>query len=518
MHHFMLMLLTCSAVMSLIALVYMAVNPLLAGRYAAKGRYYVWLIILAGLVIPVRPQWGGALISVGVPMEATPVVSQAGDVLPGFFLHLPAEYVPLPSAVAGISLSWWQVAFSAWLVGAVVFLSFHLSKHVGFVKRVKRWRVAITDEKLIALLHSLQAEMKIAGHIGLAVCEGIGSPVMLGFRKPQILLSTAELPQDELRFILQHELVHYKRGDLFYKCFVLMATAMHWFNPVIYLMARVINAQCELSCDAEIVQNTDGDTRQQYSEAIIGVVRYQSKSSTAFSTNFYGGKKGMKNRITSIMTTSKKRVTVGSAAVAFVLVAMLTVGTLTAFAADRPPYRFIMPSGAMVDELPTPDWYDWWLDLARERDLEVVTDEYGREGIRVIPGITPGHLIESMDRFREQFGRDMVFIPAENFNAEVFQNLNNYPHDILRRIPDAYGFRTFATLEMLADYLGICADELNVLPILNSQTVLHHIAGASDFIIIWMGEYIDLMADPEIYPMIQAGATFNEVFAVLFTR
>jgi hypothetical protein len=114
---------------------------------------------------------------------------------------------------------------------------------------------------------------------------------------------------------------------------VLIATAIHWFNPIVYLIARAIEAQCELSCDAEVVRNTDADMRQSYSETIIGVVKYQSRLKTALSTNFYGGKKGMKNRISSIMDTGKKKA--GISIICAVLIVSLGTGFVFAANADN---------------------------------------------------------------------------------------------------------------------------------------------------------------------------------------
>jgi hypothetical protein len=51
----------------------------------------------------------------------------------------------------------------------------------------------------------------------------------------------------------------------------------------------------------------DNQAKQQYSETIIGVIRQQSQLKTILSTSFYGGKKGMKKRIFSIMDTSNKK-------------------------------------------------------------------------------------------------------------------------------------------------------------------------------------------------------------------
>ena len=194
----------------------------------------------------------------------------------------------------------------------------------------KRWNECVTDERILAIFQDLKDEMGISTRISLYQNSDMSSPVMYGFVKPRIILPTVTPAEDELRFILKHELVHYKRKDLCFKFLVLVATAIHWFNPIAHLVAKVIRTQCEVSCDAEVIRDTDSVTRLQYSEALIGVVKYHSKLNPALSTNFYGGKKGMKKRITSIMDTSKKRV--GGLVVALALVA--TLGTGFAFATN----------------------------------------------------------------------------------------------------------------------------------------------------------------------------------------
>ena len=78
MQNFMIALLICSVAMSGLALLYMAATPFLAKRYSEKWRYYAWLIIIVGLIVPFRPQWGDALINVEVPTAAQPPVVQVG--------------------------------------------------------------------------------------------------------------------------------------------------------------------------------------------------------------------------------------------------------------------------------------------------------------------------------------------------------------------------------------------------------------------------------------------------------
>lgn len=94
-------------------------------------------------------------------------------------------------------------------------------------------------------------------------------------------------------------------------------------------MAKAIAVQCELSCDMEVVKNTEIDKRQLYSETILSVAKNNGRMQTAFSTNFYGGKKEMKNRISSIMDGTKKK----TGTLILCAAIILTLGSGVVFAA-----------------------------------------------------------------------------------------------------------------------------------------------------------------------------------------
>ena len=313
MQNFIIALLICSVTMSALAMLYMALTPFLAKRYSEKGRYYAWLIIVIGLIIPFRLSWASAIftVDVGVADASNDFVNTATQTWGSNIVTIPtfvadANTTPI---VTTFNITLWHGIAAVWLIGMAAFIAYQAIRHYRFVKTARRWSEVVTDERTLSVFHELKMEMGIKRQIGLYISPCAGSPMMIGLIEPQILLPTEGLAESELRFILKHELVHYKRNDLLYKSLVLIATAIHWFNPVVYLMARAVNTLCETSCDAEVVRNTSEDTRLQYSEAIIGVVKYRSKTklATALSTNFYGGKKDMKNRISSILDTSKKK-------------------------------------------------------------------------------------------------------------------------------------------------------------------------------------------------------------------
>ncbi|MCL1941636.1 MAG: M56 family metallopeptidase [Synergistaceae bacterium] len=350
MHSFIVTLLICSFTMSALALVYMVATPLLAKRYSVKWCYYTWLVVLIGLIIPFRPQWSSPIIRVDVPFEMSAPVIRIGDqIITGqiensypVLAPLAAEKIALAGENAALatenaalatgnvavpsvlqSVSWWKIAAAVWLAGLIVFLAYHVMKYYSFAKMARRWSEKITDSETLALLRKLKAEMGISKEIGLYQYPCIGTPMMIGFADPIILLPEHGFSQSELRFILKHELVHYKRKDLYYKCLVLAATAIHWFNPIIYMIAQAIDVQCELSCDAETVRSADSGTRRHYTETIIGCVKYKSNLKTALSTNFNRGPNGIRKRIFSIMDAGNKKAGVAIFCAALVV----TLGT-----------------------------------------------------------------------------------------------------------------------------------------------------------------------------------------------
>jgi beta-lactamase regulating signal transducer with metallopeptidase domain len=338
----MIALLECTAVMSALTLVYMVLNRMLAKRYAEKWRYYAWLIIVVGLIIPFRPQLGNAAIKVDVPerlelpvfddsywlrynpygpfyeymvgLENNAAASSEVDGAPE-----PTENIaPSVSAAQKFDISamainilsvisWWDAAAIVWGCGVVAFIVYQIMKHRRFMKMTNRWRERVEDEKTLELFRELKKEMKINRQIEMHMCPFAASPMLVGFVRPRILLPETDFAQDELRLVIKHELVHFKRMDVLYRFLLLIATAVHWFNPVVHLLARSVDMGCEVSCDDEVVKGESLETRRRYSNTIIGVVKHQTKLKTILSTHLNGGKKTMKKRLSSIMEVGRKR-------------------------------------------------------------------------------------------------------------------------------------------------------------------------------------------------------------------
>lgn len=324
MQEFIHTLLQSSISMSLVTLLYATILPILSKRYTAKWCYLGWILIVVGWVFPFRPQ----IDFLSIPMLMSDISISHVDTVANVISPIAGR--DIMDAPAQTPL--WLMLAAIWALGVVCSSAFHIYRHKYFVKMVRRWSSPVTDSKVLGILGRLKSELKIKKHIGLCICPIITSPMLVGFYRPAILLPLLQFSDDELSLILKHELIHVKRYDIWCKAFILTATVLHWFNPIVYLMSRAVALQCEISCDALVIQGAEFEQRKQYGEAIICTIKKSEKLQTAFSTNLYGGKQMMKNRISLIMDTKKKKT--GVIILCVTLMGIVMTGAIVTAASD----------------------------------------------------------------------------------------------------------------------------------------------------------------------------------------
>ena len=101
---------------------------------------------------------------------------------------------------------------------------------------------------------------------------------------------------EELFFILKHELVHLKREDIYFKLLFVTASAVHWFNHVIWLLKKEADVDMELSCVKRVTQGASYAEWKAYTETLLSMLHKRCDRRTILSTQFYGGTKIMKKR------------------------------------------------------------------------------------------------------------------------------------------------------------------------------------------------------------------------------
>ena len=269
--------------------------PILSKWYSNQSIYYLWFITAIGFLFPFK-------VSFFEPV----IVNESSKTI--FFVpNFAVSQQVTAQEFTNISIDWVFIGFIVWIIGIVIFAIYHLIQYIYFFHMIKRWSKKVTCKATLSIFEKVKRELKIKKEIQIKECSIITSPMGVGFHKFFIFLPVHSFSEEQLYFILKHELIHYKRKDLWCKILVLIINVIHWFNPFVYIMRKRIILQCELCCDSEASRNMDVKEKLQYVETMIHIVKNNLKFYTALSNNFLAEKNNIKRRVFSIMDNKKKK-------------------------------------------------------------------------------------------------------------------------------------------------------------------------------------------------------------------
>ena len=376
-----------SLIMSALILFIWIIHSLAANVFTAKLRYVTWVVILIGFLIPLRFSIGYGVINLpslnqtvapayqGTPTDEMGTLDNQENIINEQLPALEPNEAPLNTNEQAVvnhaipddsneivnvqnqnvttaetnmatsivnfftTFTLLHVILIIWAIGGVGILTYHIIQYVKFHRQVKRWGEQEEDEEAWEAFHDVADDMGLAHKkINLMTCPFITSSMLTGLFKPVILLPERNFDRDELTLIFKHELVHYKRHDLLVKFLSLIAIAIHWYNPFIYLLSQQMQAEGEASCDEHVLKDVDLKNRHFYAEVIIGMIGKKNKM-TFLATNFYGGKLGIKKRLTSVMDTKTKFPALSYGLLAFVLCIITFSGSVFATSIDTPIFE-----------------------------------------------------------------------------------------------------------------------------------------------------------------------------------
>lgn len=251
-----------------VALVLMGVARLTRARYAAKWRCVIWALLCLRLIIllPLVPQVR-APVQMTVPQMDRPVaVSAAPTVAPdeGTSSQLRPDEKEEASA---ITLS--HIVGGVWLLGMCGVLVWSGVSHMRLRRYLRRWASVETREKVCCRYAAQVQRLNLKRVPKLLACPGLEVPMLTGLVFPALMLPQDASPEDGLDYALLHELIHYRRRDIWLKALVMLTVSVHWFNPVMWLMVRQVDRDIELACDEMALTVLPEEERLAYGETIL---------------------------------------------------------------------------------------------------------------------------------------------------------------------------------------------------------------------------------------------------------
>ena len=317
---------------SLAALVPLILRRLMKKRYPARMVCVVWAILALRLLIPVQLTLPQAPVQV-MPRTSYVVQSdqtafrQAG--LP--VVQNPTRWVTgtqaqtLSAADTGTvkTVDITDILLTLWLAGVIACVLWQGIGYYRLIRSLKGTSRSVERADLHTILQEQCADLIIDREIPLRVSSAADCPMLAGFIHPTLYLPDERISRTDAAFIFRHELTHYKHGDLWLKLLLLAARCLHWFNPLVHLIARFAQEDIEAACDDAVVRGHDGAYRRAYGETILRSAIAQAQKRKALVSCFGDDKKTLMRRFEGLFDKSVKK-----RGVALVVMIALLVGSL----------------------------------------------------------------------------------------------------------------------------------------------------------------------------------------------
>lgn len=95
--------------------------------------------------------------------------------------------------------------------------------------------------------------------VRLFVNNDLKAPVTYGIFSPKIVLQDRILGDDILlKYVLVHEMTHVAKFDVLWNHLKNLLLCLYWYNPLVWLMSRILNEDLEVLCDKLVVERTGG--------------------------------------------------------------------------------------------------------------------------------------------------------------------------------------------------------------------------------------------------------------------
>lgn len=261
--------------------------------------YGLWLVVFLTLILPVRIKTSYSPMPVGVESfrqaklyQAVPQAESGISIVDDFVAErtpvrkLGEEVFPMERMVKGASV--------VWFAGTVILLGYGMISSWKLRKKLKN------GEKLESNVYQV---------------EGLPTAFVMGM--PPCIYIPGDLTEEEREYVLCHERIHIKRHDMRIKQGAFVILCLHWFNPLVWLAFRCMEADMESSCDEKVLEKMGTDIKKGYSLSLVRL----SAEERWFGTPLAFGEKPIKTRVKHILQYKKPvSVVVGLAVVAAVAV------------------------------------------------------------------------------------------------------------------------------------------------------------------------------------------------------
>ncbi|EOT24169.1 hypothetical protein C805_02381 [Eubacterium sp. 14-2] len=340
---------------------------------SGRMQYNLWFLLLLLLAVPFIPfrligfpqifSWLGSLRTSPASHTGTAMGEATGtsparnaDWMNDFTISVNSKAPPIVG----------YILFGIWIAGILAMIILVIKSSLR-LRNLKKSALPLQNREVRRLYHHCLEEMGIHRDIPVYSTVFLKSPIIAGFLKPCIylpihLISDYTLScstrseracitgypngcnESDMRYMLLHELQHYRHHDAFGSFLMNLAGVVYWFNPLVWYALKEMRNDREIACDTSVLKMLEEDDYEDYGNTLINFAEKVSLTPFPFAAGLGGNMKQMKRRIINIASYEKptfiKRL---KGIMAFVLTAVLLSGFapfISTYAAEVSYYQW----------------------------------------------------------------------------------------------------------------------------------------------------------------------------------
>jgi beta-lactamase regulating signal transducer with metallopeptidase domain len=314
-----------SLMASVLVVFILLVKFVLKDNLKMKWQYIIWFVLMLRLILPAAPESsfsmfnlfsfmnhpataanvsGNTAVSHNIqPVSDPAAAEETSQMIVAEPLENKSDLSVSSAGEKQINFPVHSVFMVIWLLGVTAIVLYLAVTNRKLARKTANCS-NITVDYILDTFEQCKKDLRIRRNIPLKTSSTVEGPTLYGFIRPVILLPAKGMEKfsaSELRFIFLHELVHYKRKDVFVNWLITLLLILHWFNPILLYAYKKMREDQELSCDAGAISHIHPDEVKEYGYTIIKLLEnYRQSSWVPAVAHFSADKSQLKRRIQMI--------------------------------------------------------------------------------------------------------------------------------------------------------------------------------------------------------------------------
>ncbi len=310
----------------------------LKNHLTSRMQFNLWFLLLGLLAVPflpVRPlRFSQVLLWLDKLQNAAasnmePLMETAANVnTPGAAKQINDFALSVSSKTPSII---GLILFGIWIIGILAMLLL-VAKSRSHFYSMKKTSLPLQNREVRMVYNNCLNEMKIKKNIPVYSTAFLKSPIIAGLFRPCIYLPihlisdfnmTAEkhmCPRGykrisdgcsnatDIRYMLLHELQHYKHKDAIASFLMNLFGVLYWFNPLVWFALKEMRNDREVACDTSVLKLLNESDYEDYGNTLINFAEKVSLTPFPFAAGISGTMKQMQKRIINISSYQKPSV------------------------------------------------------------------------------------------------------------------------------------------------------------------------------------------------------------------